>query len=359
MGTKGFGGGKHDAGAVGDDFVPAGTRRIGGGRGHQAIGTAAAVGADEEDAAGGVGRAAGMMIDVVFVMVFARSNKMEFAGGLIGAQKADFTGGVAIGDEEEIGAAAGAFDINAEALVFFLVEEGVGDAGAEDMAIEAVGALGNFVFDDIEESEIVGGPDGAGDALDAEGEEFVGLQILDFENELAETGVVRGIGEETIVVTDGEGAEAEEWMAFSEGIEIEEDFLVSRIGGVACGRGRFLGAAVDGVLLAFFGAGVIGVAAEKVGDAEVSLLNAAEHFLVEGFLEGLGGFQERVGEDVFFLDVGGDPGVVFVAEPGVMIHAAVAVDDVLDGFAEGDWGLRERAGIAFGQWGSRQGWGVV
>jgi hypothetical protein len=35
------------------------------------------------------------------------------------------------------------------------------------------------------------------------------------------------------------------------------------------------------------------------------------------------------------------------------------VDDVLDGFAEGDWGLEGGAGIAFGQWGSRQGWGVV
>jgi hypothetical protein len=299
------------------------------------------------------------MIDVVFVIVFARRDEMEFAGGLIGAQKADFTGGVAIGDEEKVRAAAGAFDINAEALVLFLVEEGVGDAGAEDMAIEAVGALGNFVFDDVEECEIVGGPGGAGDTLDAEGEEFVGLQILDFEDELAETGVVRGIGEETIVVTDVERAEAEEGVAFGKGVEVQEDFLVRRIGGVACGRRRFLGAAVDGVLLAFFGAGVIGVAAEKVGDAKVGLLNAAEHFLVKGFLEGLGGFQEGVGEGVFFLEVGGDARVVFVAEPGVMVHAAVAVDDVLDGFAEGDGGFEASAGIAFGQWESRQEWRVV
>ena len=116
---------------------------------------------------------------------------------------------------------------------------------------------------------------------------------------------------------------------------------------------------MDGVLLALFRAGVIGVAAEKVGDAEVGLLNAAEHFLVEGFLEGLGGFQEGVGEGVFFLEVGGDAGVVFVAEPGVVIHAAVAVDDVLDGFAEGDGGLEGSAGIVFGQWGSRQRWRVV
>jgi hypothetical protein len=112
-------------------------------------------------------------------------------------------------------------------------------------------------------------------------------------------------------------------------------------------------ATVDGVLLAFFRARVIRVAAEKVGDAEIGLLNAAEHLLVEGFLEGLGGFQEGVGEGIFLLEVGENAGVVFVAEPGVMVHAAIAVDDVLDGFAEGEGGPEGRAGIAFGQWGSR------
>ena len=140
---------------------------------------------------------------------------------------------MAIGDEEKVSAAAGALDINAEALVFFLVEEGVGDAGAEDVAIEAVGTLGDLVFDDVEEGEIVGGPGGAGDALDAERKEFVGFEILDFEDELAEAGVVRGIGEEAIVVADVEGAKAEEGVAFGESVEIEENFLGRGFGGVA------------------------------------------------------------------------------------------------------------------------------
>jgi hypothetical protein len=218
------------------------------------------------------------------------------------------------------------------------------------VAIEAVGALGDLIFDDIKEGEIVGGPGGAGDAFDADREELVGVEILDFEDELAETGVIRGIGEEAIVVADVEGAEAEEGVAFGEGVEVEEDFL---------GGERFARATVDGVLLALFRAGVIGVAAETVGDAEVGLLNAAEHFLVEGFLEGLGGIQEGVGEGVFFLEVGGDAGVILVAEPGVVVHAAVTVDDVFHGFADGDGWLDKRAGMAFGQWGSRQGWRVV
>ena len=118
-------------------------------------------------------------------------------------------------------------------------------------------------------------------------------------------------------------------------------------------------ATVDGVLLALFRADVIGIAAEKVGNAEVGLLNAAEDFLVEGFLKGFGRFEEGVGEGVLFLEVGGDAGVVLVAQPGVMVHAAVAMDDVLDRFAEGDGGVRGCAGIAFGQWGRLQQWRVV
>jgi len=195
MGAKGFGCGEHNAGAVGDDFVPAGARGIGGGRGHQAIGAAGAVSADEENATGGVFGAAGMMVHVVFVIVFAGRDEAEFAGGLIGTKKANLTGSVAIGDKEKVGAAAGALDINAEALVFFFVEEVVRHARPKNVAVEAVGTLGNLVFDDIEEGEIVGGPGDAGGALDPEGKEFVGVEILDFEDELAETGVVRGIGE--------------------------------------------------------------------------------------------------------------------------------------------------------------------
>jgi len=300
-----------------------------------------------------------MMINIVLVLVFAWGEKAEFTEGLIGTEAANFAGGVAIGNEEKVSAAAGALDINAEALVFFLVEKGDGQAGAEDVAIEAVRTLGDLVFDDVEESEIVGGPGGAGDTIDAEGQEFVGVEILDFENELAEAGVVCGIGKESIVVADGEGAEAEKGVALGEGVEVQEDFFRRRVGGGRFRGGRFVFAAVDGVLLALLRPDVIGVATKKVGDAKVGLLNAAKHFLVEGLLEGMEGFHESVGEGVLFLEVGEDARVVLVAEPGVIVDPWVAVDDVLDGFARGDGGLGRRAGIAFGQWGSRQRWRVV
>jgi hypothetical protein len=108
------------------------------------------------------------MVHIVFVVVLAGGDDLKVAGGLIGPEKVNFASGVAIGNEEEIGAAAGALDVNAKTLVFFLVEENVGEVRAKDVTIEAVRTLGNFVFDDVEESKTVSGPGGAGNAFDAE-----------------------------------------------------------------------------------------------------------------------------------------------------------------------------------------------
>ena len=95
---------------------------------------------------------------------------------------------------------------------------GVGLGGTEDVAIEAVGPLGDFVFDCVEESLVVGGPGGARGAFDFEGQECVGGEILDLKCVLAEARNVGGAGEELVVVADFEGTEAEEAVAFGEGV---------------------------------------------------------------------------------------------------------------------------------------------
>jgi len=123
-----------------------------------------------------------------------------------------------------------------------------------------------------------------------------------------------------------------------EDVEVEEDVFAGILGGFA---------AIDGVLLALDGARVIFVAAEGIGDAEVGLQDAAEHFLIELFLEGFGGFEVRVCVIVFSLEIGGYARILFVAEPGIVIHAAVVVDDVLDRFALGKWRL-EASGARLG-----------
>ena len=100
MGLEDVGGGEHDVRARGDEFAPEFAARVFDGDGHQAKGAAEGVGADEEGAAevgvffdGG----AWMVIDVVFVRVFAGGDDAEFAGGLIGAEVVDFARGVAGG----------------------------------------------------------------------------------------------------------------------------------------------------------------------------------------------------------------------------------------------------------------------
>ena len=153
-----------------------------------------------------------------------------------------------------------------------------------------------------------------------------------------------GVGEEVVVVAYFEDAEGEEGMAFGECVEVEEDLL----GGILRGL-----AAMDGVLLALDGARVVFKAAEGIGYAEVGLQDAAEHFVIELFLEGLGGLQVGGGVIVFRGEIGENAGIFFVAEPCVVVDAAVVVDDVLDGFAKGE-GRLEIGGAGLGG-----GWGVV
>src|ERR1700692_2492995 len=146
MGAEGGDAGEHNAGAVGNNVVPVGEDGIGGGGGHEAEGAARVGGAGEEEAARGIGGTAGMMIDVIFVVVAAFVDERELQRGAVGAEVTDLAGGVAVGDKEDVGAAAAAFDVNAEALVFFFVEESVGAVGADYVEKEVVGAFGGFVL---------------------------------------------------------------------------------------------------------------------------------------------------------------------------------------------------------------------
>lgn len=155
-----------------------------------------------------------MVVGVIFVMVFAGGDQLEFAERVARGEKANFAGGVAVDDEDEISTAAGALDVNVESLVGFFIEELVGADGlAEDVAIKAMGTLGEGIFDYIEEKAVIGGPGGGGDAFDAEGQEFGSAEILDLQRVLAEPGGVGGIGEEVVVVRDFKRAEAEEGVA--------------------------------------------------------------------------------------------------------------------------------------------------
>ena len=99
--------------------------------------------------------------------------------GLRGGKEANFASGVAGDGEQQKRTAARAFDIDAEAFVMFLVEQRLGLGRAENMTVQAIGALGRLVFDGVEERAIVGSPSRAGDALDANRQRLADAQVFD------------------------------------------------------------------------------------------------------------------------------------------------------------------------------------
>jgi hypothetical protein len=119
-------------------------------------------------------------------------------------------------------------------------------------------------------------------------------------------------------------------MALGELIEIEEEFFGTEIvNGFA---------EVLWVLLAFERFGEIKIAAAPIGNGKIRLLDAPQHLLIELLLECFGRPQNGIGIGVFGFQVGNDFRVLFVAEPGVMVDAAVAMQNVLDRLASGDRG---------------------
>ena len=82
----------------------------------------------------------------------------------------------------------------------------------------------------------------------------------------------------------------------------------------------------DLVLLALFRARVIEVVADAHRDAEVGLLDAAEHLLVERLLQRLRRLHDRFGVGVLGLQVLDDLGVLLLSQPEVVVGQRVAVN---------------------------------
>src|SRR5205807_3312351 len=94
-------------------------------------------------------------------------------------------------------------------------------------------------------------------------------------------------------------------------------------------------AVIIGILFALDCFRAVEVASQVIGDGEVRLLDPAEHLLIELFLETLDGLQNRVGVSVFGFEIGTDFRRVLAEKAVVMVHPAVAVNYMLDGFSPG------------------------
>ena len=82
-------------------------------------------------------------------------------------------------------------------------------------------------------------------------------------------------------------------------------------------------------MFSLFGADVVPPVALPIGRGLISLLDMAEHLVVELVAERskVGGEGFSVG--IFSVQVGGDVGTVFVAEPGIVVAEGDAVEDGL------------------------------
>src|SRR5216683_3143045 len=131
------------------------------------------------------------------------------------------------------------------------------------MPIKPVGTLRDFVLNGVEKCALVGGPGDACDALDLLGKGTARLEIFYVKRISAEAGRIGRIGEQLIIIADLEGTQPKKRMSLGKLIEVQQQ--------------RF------------------------------------------------GGLQYRVRISIFCFQVGDNFGVFFMAEPRVMVDAAVAV----------------------------------
>ena len=149
----------------------------------------------------------------------------------------------------------------------------------------------------------------------------------------AADGVV-GPGQQIAVGADGDVADFEEVVALRELVDVQQDFFGRVLAALA--------ARVDGVLAAGFEALVVPVAVHQVRHRGVVLLQAADDFLVELFLERLDVREHGVGVGILRLDVRQHLGVraLVVAQPVVLVRAGAMGRDHLVRLLRGDRRLR-------------------
>jgi hypothetical protein len=277
-------------------------------RGHDAVVDARVVRHDVEVVAAVVG--------VVLVIGLARDHHHRVGFGLVGGDQACFIGRLAVGDEEDPVAAARALGVNVEELVLLVVEQRV-FVRADDVAVEVVLALG-VVLGGVENRLVVGGPEQRAGALDGVGQHLAGGQVLDLQLVLAIAVVVGREEEELAVVADLKVADGHELLPLGELVDVEQDLL-----------GRIhvpLAPRVDRVLLPLDRPRVIEVAVVlAIGNVDVGLLDAAEHLVVELFLQLLRRREHGVRVRVLGLEIGDGLGTLLVAQPAVVVGALVAV----------------------------------
>ena len=300
---------QHHVGAVGQDLLPAPTTRVR----HR--------GADEAEVAAGVVdpqiEVTASVVDLVLLVRDPRRDEAPLALGMVGEEEACLRGGEAVDLEEEQLPAPGSVDADVESRVLLLVDEIVLRA-SDRVAVEPVVPLGLLVLDRVEQGPVVGGPGHRPRPLRHRLAQLARLEVLHEERVPAKPGGVRGVGQQSTVVGHLVRPESHEGLVAPQVVEVEGD-LLGRVVAV-------LPPTVDRVLKTLDGPRVVPPRALSPGHALVRLLDAAQHLLVEPLPQRPEGLEDRGGVGVLGFEMGPHLRVRLVAQPGVLVRPAVAVD---------------------------------
>ena len=150
---------------------------------------------------------------------------------------------------------------------------------------------------------------------------------------LAESLVVGRVGEQVAIVGDGAHSHCHEVFALGQLVDVEDDLLRERPDRRV---GRTWFTAVDRILRALFGAGVIPVFSVAEGNRDIGLFDVAEHLVVERLLQLGRRLKDGGGIGILGFEVGSDFRIVALSEPGVIVGQDLALNDGFGVVAGGD-----------------------
>jgi hypothetical protein len=264
------------------------------------------------------------VLDVVLVPLLARQHAPELPRRRRRREEPVVPGvGGARAEHDELPVLRPA-DPDREELVLLLVH--VHRLSARLEAPQRVGPLRDRVLGDVEERPAVRGPRRARHPLGERPPHRPRPQVLDEQLVLPEAGVVGRVDELPVVVAHLELADGQESPPLRHLVLVEEHLLRGglRVGPVRPRRPP----AADRVLQALDRAPVVVEAPDPRGDAEVGLLDPAQHLLVQGVGERLQvrGHGLRVG--VLRLEVPHHVGRALLAKPVVGVDERAPVPDL-------------------------------
>jgi hypothetical protein len=258
------------------------------------------------------------VVDRVFESLLARCEDFEVAVRRAAVEHALFGRRGADRGLQQIFLIVSAVHAEAIQLVLFFVDELVVLSRLADrVAEQLVRPLGG-VFGDVEDGPVVGRPGEAGHFHEAVFEQLAGLQIFDREIVFAKAGRVGDVGVQSPVVARTLRTNRNELFAFRQPVDVEQDFL-------GTGQAALL-SAIDGVLLALFGAAVVPVPVVADRHAQVGLLDVREHLAVKLLFEWFQTFRESFAVHVLALDVLDNFRIGFFLDPVIRIVDGLAVE---------------------------------